>query len=108
MITGDDRVLTSYLLRDGYRTLYDNRATVLTDAPTTLAQVARQRLRWARSSFRETLLAVPWMHTRPYMAFVVVSDVITRWISFTALMLVLWCWATGRFEDRALPGQERD
>jgi hyaluronan synthase len=101
LITGDDRVLTAYLLRDGYRTLYDNRATVLTDAPTTLRQFARQRLRWARSSFRETLLAVPWMRTRPYMAFIVVSDVITRWISFAAVALMLYAWATGRLAERA-------
>lgn len=94
LITGDDRVLTSYLLKDGYKTIYDNRATVLTDAPNTLKQFAKQRLRWSRSSFRETLLSLGWIWKRPYMAFVLLTDIIVRWAFFFVIVFFLYRWAT--------------
>lgn len=94
LITGDDRVLTSYLLKDGFKTIYDNRTTVLTDAPNTLKQFAKQRLRWSRSSFRETLLSLGWIWNRPYMAFVLLTDIIVRWAFFFVIVIFLYRLAT--------------
>lgn len=78
-LSGDDRVLTSYLLMDGYKTTYDDGALVYTNCPDTLSGFAKQRLRWSRSSFRETLLALPWIWKYPHMAFVMIGDVVIRW-----------------------------
>ena len=55
---GDDRVLTNELLRNGWRTVYQSTALVLTDAPPDWRTFWRQQLRWGRSSQRETLLSL--------------------------------------------------
>ena len=81
-VTGDDRVLTSMLLQDGYKTLYDDKALVYTDSPETLGKFIKQRTRWSRSSFRETLRALPWIFKHPYTAFVLLSDIVLRWLLF--------------------------
>ena len=62
---GDDRVLTSELLRAGWRTVYQSTALVQTDAPPDWRTFWRQQLRWGRSSQRETLLSLRWLWRRP-------------------------------------------
>jgi len=47
-MVGEDIVLTWAMLRRGWRVGYAEDAVVFTDAPTTLAQFAFQRKRWAR------------------------------------------------------------
>lgn len=77
--TGDDRVITSMLLKQGYKTVYDRDALVYTLAPQTLGGFAKQRLRWSRSSFRETLLS-PWLVEHPYALFIMWADIVLRWL----------------------------
>ncbi len=88
METGDDRVITNYILQDGYKTVYDSSALVWTFAPDTVLKFAKQRLRWSRSSFRETILALPWLWKHPYAFFVMWSDIIMRWLF--AAVIVMW------------------
>lgn len=85
-ITGDDRFLTSWLLKNGYKTLYAEQAIVYTDAPETIYQLFKQRLRWARSSFRETLISTPWISRYPYMAFTIWSEIILKWLFFIVII----------------------
>lgn len=75
-----DRFLTCWLLRHGYRTLYQPRSVVHTEAPASLAGFARQQLRWARGDMRYTILSLPWMFRYPYLAFTVLSDWLLRWL----------------------------
>jgi hyaluronan synthase len=74
---GDDRVLTSELLRNGWRTVYQSSAVVLTDAPSTWRSFWRQQLRWGRSSQRETLLTLRWLWRRPAAFVCFASDIVT-------------------------------
>jgi hyaluronan synthase len=74
---GDDRVLTSELLRNGWRTQYQSRALVLTDAPSDWRGFWRQQLRWGRSSQRETLLTLRWLWRRPAAFVCFASDIVT-------------------------------
>ncbi|MFC1409071.1 glycosyltransferase family 2 protein [Streptacidiphilus sp. N1-12] len=60
----DDRSLTNYTLKAGYRTVYQATSLVYTDAPTTLGKLARQQYRWARGSQYNTLRMLPWMARR--------------------------------------------
>ncbi|HEX6712735.1 MAG TPA: glycosyltransferase [Thermoleophilaceae bacterium] len=74
---GDDRVLTSELLRNGWRTQYQSSAVVLTDAPDDWRGFWRQQLRWGRSSQRETLLTLRWLWRKPAAFVCFVSDIVT-------------------------------
>ena len=74
---GDDRVLTSDLLRNDWRTVYQSTALVKTDAPAGWRAFWRQQLRWARSSQRETILSLPWLWRRPAAFASFAADIVT-------------------------------
>lgn len=61
----DDRTLTNYTLKEGYRTVYQSTSLVYTDAPTRLRKLIRQQYRWARGSQYNTLRMLPWMIGTP-------------------------------------------
>lgn len=81
-ISGDDRYLTSWLLKRGFRCVYVEGTEVETEAPDTLSQFVKQRLRWSRTSLRETLRSLSWLHNYPYTAFTVLTTIIMRWFFF--------------------------
>ncbi|CAK10411.1 MULTISPECIES: chitooligosaccharide synthase NodC [Rhizobium] len=56
---GEDRHLTILMLSAGFRTEYVPSAIAATVVPDTMGVYLRQQLRWARSTFRDTLLALP-------------------------------------------------
>jgi cellulose synthase/poly-beta-1,6-N-acetylglucosamine synthase-like glycosyltransferase len=82
---GDDRVLTSELLRNGWRTTYQSSALVLTDAPSDWRGFWRQQLRWGRSSQRETLLTLRWLWRRPAAFACFVSDIVTPFALYAVI-----------------------
>jgi cellobiuronic acid synthase len=84
---GDDRVLTSELLRNGWRTEYQSRALVLTDAPSDWKSFWRQQLRWGRSSQRETLLTLRWLWRRPAAFVCFVSDIVTPFALYAVVAI---------------------
>ena len=73
----DDRTLTNYTLKQGYRTVYQSTSLVYTDAPTRLGKLIKQQYRWARGSQYNTLRMLPWMlrHT-PLLAVFFVFDMV--------------------------------
>ena len=54
---GDDRSLTNFLLRKGYKTMFSPDAITYTAVPDTLQKFMKQQLRWKKSWVRESLLA---------------------------------------------------
>jgi len=62
---GEDRALTTWLLRDGGRSVYQSSAIVRTLVPTTLHGTAKMLLRWERGDIRENLVLLPWLLTHP-------------------------------------------
>jgi cellulose synthase/poly-beta-1,6-N-acetylglucosamine synthase-like glycosyltransferase len=86
---GDDRVLTSALLRAGWRTVYQSSALVETDAPSDWRTFWRQQLRWARSSQRETLLSLGWLWRRPVAFASFVTDIVTPFALFAVAGLAV-------------------
>ena len=86
---GEDQALTNIVLRQGYDTVYQRRATVHTLAPTTYRQLSRMFLRWDRSYIVEGFAFAKFMFTRyrdrnrvlPIVAFVASN-----------LRLVLFTW----------------
>ncbi|MCO5965146.1 chitooligosaccharide synthase NodC [Sinorhizobium meliloti] len=70
---GEDRHLTILMLKAGFRTEYVPDAVVATVVPDTLGSYLRQQLRWARSTFRDTFLA---LHLLPGLDRYLTLDVI--------------------------------
>jgi hyaluronan synthase len=60
----DDRTLTNYTLKAGYKTVYQSTSLVYTDAPTEIRKLAKQQYRWARGSQYNTLRMLFWMLRR--------------------------------------------
>jgi hyaluronan synthase len=56
---GEDRALTSWLLRGGHRTVYQPSAIVETLVPPGLRGVTKMLLRWERGNVRESLVMLP-------------------------------------------------
>ncbi len=74
----DDRALTNYTLRFGYKTVYQSTALVYTDAPTRWSRYLRQQKRWSEGSQYNTLKMMPWMiRNTKYLAFLYFSEIIT-------------------------------
>lgn len=61
---GEDRALTTWLLRTGHRAVYQSTAIVHTLVPTSYRGVARMYLRWERGNIREGLTLLPVLATR--------------------------------------------
>lgn len=61
---GEDRALTTYILKAGYMTRYQSNAVVYTKVPPKFRQVNRMYLRWTRSSIRESVLFSRFMFSR--------------------------------------------
>ena len=61
---GEDRALTSILLRNNYHVVLQADAKVVTRVPTTYAQLCRTLIRWTRGDVREGLLMIRHFFTR--------------------------------------------
>jgi hyaluronan synthase len=86
---GDDRVLTSELLRNGWRTVYQGTALVLTEAPDDWRTFWRQQLRWGRSSQRETLLSLKWLWRKPVAFICFATDILTPFALYAVVALAI-------------------
>ncbi len=75
--SGDDRYLTSTVLKQGYKTVLQATSFVYTNCPDTFIGFLKQQLRWARSSQRETLLSLGWLYKYPFTFFMFITDIIT-------------------------------
>ncbi|MBI2392411.1 MAG: glycosyltransferase [Deltaproteobacteria bacterium] len=60
---GEDRALTTWLLRRGHRTVYQSTALVETLVPPTIRGVTKMLLRWERGNVRESLVMLPTLLT---------------------------------------------
>ncbi len=77
---GDDRCLTNYAIREG-KTLYQETARCITDAPTSLKTLLKQQSRWNKSFFRESLIALKIGLNKPNV-FIWVMLEMFLWIAF--------------------------
>lgn len=91
----DDRTLTNYTLKAGYKAVYQSTSLVYTDAPTQLRKLVKQQYRWARGSQYNTLRMMPWMiREARFLAVFYAIDILvpfvllgtfTSWVSAFAL-----------------------
>jgi hyaluronan synthase len=52
---GEDHAMTNFVLKQGFKVVFQRRARVLTRVPTTFSGLAKMFLRWSRSNVRETI-----------------------------------------------------
>lgn len=60
----EDRALTTWLLRAGYRSVYQRTAVVDTIMPTDVRRIARMLIRWERGNIREDIVMLPLLFGR--------------------------------------------
>lgn len=58
---GEDHAMTNYIIKQGYKVVYQRSARVYTKSPTSYVSLSKMFLRWARSNTRESL------HTLSYV-----------------------------------------
>lgn len=75
--SGDDRYLTSCVLKKGYKTVLQTTSEVYTNCPDTIMGFIKQQLRWARSSQRETIKSFGWLPKYWFTFFTYLTDIIT-------------------------------
>lgn len=84
-MSGDDKRLTTLILERGHRTYMQRSARVWSTFPGTLRVFCKQRLRWARNTWRSDLRALShrWVWRRPFLAYTMIDKGIS---SFTLLL----------------------
>lgn len=96
----DDRALTNYTLKAGYRTVYQSTSLVYTDAPTRLWKLVKQQYRWARGSQYNTLRMLPWMlRHAPVLAIFYLADIVVPFVLIGAFASWVEALATGQKWD---------
>jgi len=90
---GEDRGLTTLLLRDGWRTIYSPTARAETHGPTYPYKLAKQRLRWRRSFIRETLWQFPVIPSKGLGASILfyttaLTNILSPFIALAYLILI--------------------
>jgi hyaluronan synthase len=63
---GEDRAMTNYILEQGYDTVYQRSASVLTNVPVTYDKLCKMYMRWDRSFLREEWRFARIVWTRPW------------------------------------------
>lgn len=89
---GDDRALTSWLLKRGEKTVYTRRAQAYTIVPSTWRQLFKQQLRWKKSWIINAFFTSRFIwKKRPFMAFfyyfpLILISLLTPIMAFRALI----------------------
>jgi hyaluronan synthase len=67
---GDDRALTSRVLKSGYKTVYSDKVKALTIVPEKFRQLVKQQVRWKKSWFVNGIFNAKFIwKTHPFVAF---------------------------------------
>jgi len=61
---GEDRALTTYILKSGFMTRFQSNAYVYTTVPSKFGQMIKMFIRWTRSSIRESIHFAKFMFTK--------------------------------------------
>ncbi len=95
---GDDRHMTTLLLKEGWTTLYTHRALFWTETPTNVCRWLTQQVRWTKSAHRETWLVMEAFWKRPWNLWFIFDTMFLFYYGFFLIVLSLALI----FEGRAL------
>lgn len=97
---GDDRALTNFLLKKGYKALFSPTAIAYTFVPDTFKKFMRQQLRWKKSWTRESLKAGQFIWKKnPIMSISFYLGIILPLLApFVVIRALIWYpYTTGNF-----------
>jgi hyaluronan synthase len=86
-ISGEDKRLTSLVLREGHDTYFQNDAIVWSTFPADLRTALNQRTRWSRNSYRSDMRGMweGWLWRRVYLAVMLVDRLISPFALLVSL-----------------------
>ena len=89
---GDDRALTNWVIRRGYKTIYSDQGKAYTICPISLKQFLKQQVRWKKGWLVNSIFASKFIYKeRPFVAFtyffpLVMITILTPFIAAKALL----------------------
>lgn len=92
---GDDRCLTSIVLSNNYKTIYQSTAVAYTLAPTSIKGFFRQQVRWARGSYRGYFLSLKWVYKKPFLMFCSTSVIIMPFLLVYVILYSIYLSVNG-------------
>ncbi|HRY82115.1 MAG TPA: glycosyltransferase family 2 protein [Candidatus Moranbacteria bacterium] len=99
---GDDRALTSWLLKSGKRTIYNSEAIAYTVVPSSWKQLFTQQLRWKKSWIINAILTSRFIWKKqPFVAFFYYFPLV--FISFLAPFITIYALIYAPFLKGSLP-----
>ncbi|MEK7510962.1 MAG: glycosyltransferase, partial [Patescibacteria group bacterium] len=90
---GDDRALTNWVLKQGYRTIYTDKAQAFTICPDNFKQLFKQQARWKKGWFVNSIFASKFIWKRqPFVAFtyffpLILITLVTPFMATKALVI---------------------
>lgn len=87
---GDDRALTTLLLKYGWNTIYVPSAKAKTIVPETWKKFWNQQMRWEKSYIRETIIGGKFMWKRPLAAVEYYVGAFVTWGGFVVAAYTIW------------------
>jgi hyaluronan synthase len=87
---GDDRALTTLLLKYGWNTVYAPSAKAKTIVPENFRKFWNQQMRWEKSYIRETLIGSKFMWKRPLAALEYYVGAFVTWGGFVVAAYTIW------------------
>jgi cellulose synthase/poly-beta-1,6-N-acetylglucosamine synthase-like glycosyltransferase len=103
-LSGDDKRLTTLILERGHLTYMQRTARVWSTFPSTWKTFVRQRMRWARNTWRSDLRALTrrWVWRHPFLAYTMLDKAVSCFTLLVgpvfmvfALLHQNWLFATG-------------
>jgi len=87
---GDDRALTTYLLKNNWKTVYAPTAKAKTYVPTNFRKFWKQQLRWQKSYIRETIIGGKFIWKKPRAALHFYLGAFVTFASFGIALYTIW------------------
>lgn len=99
-VSGDDKRLTTLVLKDGFFTVTQLEARVYSAFQRTFSGFVRQRVRWARNTYRSDLRALSerWAWRHPLLVFVMIDKAVGPFAQLLGLSVFAWAAWSGVWE----------
>lgn len=85
---GDDRHISTLVLKSGRASVFTPDSIAWTDVPETMKTWRRQQTRWNRSAWRETIITLPWIYRLPL--WVILDTAYLSLFPFILWGIVIW------------------
>jgi hyaluronan synthase len=91
-LSGDDKRLTTLTLEHGYLTYMQRSAQVWSTFPDSPRVFRKQRLRWARNTWRSDLRALsrPWVWSHPFLAYTMIDKAVSGFTVLLGPLFMIW------------------